>query len=283
LAVTRVLTHAIVIVSGEPEARFAFRERVVIALSAEYPEVLGEARETEASLVFDLKVEHGIPFPPFVSGSEAYPDLTVRVEWADAENKGYAELKGGKIVGQANESLAGEEVGAAYIAVKAGALDLALTLLSSGGDEVLGYAITSDQDALFRLTRNRDRAELYCSAGTEPNWEERWAVDLKTGSFVYSPLDPPQPMDAALFEALTRHALKFARAWLWLASAPLEETIIERHRFEQAGYTVGAANVKYEKLKTLGSEPGKRLEASTLKEEQAWIKDVIERCWARES
>jgi len=33
---------------------------------------------------YEFKLQGGIPFPPFVSASQAFPDLTVEVEWSEA-------------------------------------------------------------------------------------------------------------------------------------------------------------------------------------------------------
>src|SRR5207245_11645928 len=80
-------------------------------------------------LEYEYKLHVGIPFPPFVSASQAFPDLTVEVQWNDAAlgRSGRAVIKNGVLAEQAVHSHA--PGGAALQDVRAdadGGLPLAL-------------------------------------------------------------------------------------------------------------------------------------------------------------
>ena len=79
-----MIIHTTIEVTGDGLALVAFAARLK-ELLAEHG-VAGEVaeRHTARALHYDLKVEGGIPFPPFALASGEFSDVTVAVEWFDA-------------------------------------------------------------------------------------------------------------------------------------------------------------------------------------------------------
>src|SRR5688572_21744394 len=186
-----LLIHANVRVTGAAEELVAFRDQVNRLLLDEYEEADVEERHREGELVYDFKVSGGIPFPPFVAASARYPDLKVAVEWVNAKAgmKGYAAIENGALKESRTEKLEGEaelpELTAISLAAD-GKLLLALSLLTRGPKEFLGYALTFERDALIKAVKTREQsAELYASSGDDPQWEEKWLIDFAQRSSEY--------------------------------------------------------------------------------------------------
>lgn len=274
-----LLIHANVRATGAAEELAAFRDQVNRLLLDDYSDADVEERHREGELVYDFKVSGGIPFPPFVAASGSHPDVTIQVEWVNAEAgvKGFAAIEDGRLKESRTEKLADagrhEELTSVSIADD-GALTLALTFLVPGPGEYIGYAVTSDRDALVRVIRRNDQSvELYASSGDQAQWDEKWVIDLAEASYEHAEIS--EPIDEALYLSLRRHAEEFAAEWLWFDSALPVDTAIERERFRVAGYRVNAANVKYEKLKSLLREP-RRFTSEPLRP----FEDAIRQCLA---
>ncbi len=280
-----LLIHAHIEVTGDPGALKRFRDRLAGLLAEEGIE--GDIQEHTGAdrLRYDLKVSGGLPFPPFVAASQESPDLRIAVEWFSAAEatRGSAVIQAGKLL----EHTAGPAGGVPlvddqplYVRVDpGGALGLALALLPLSPDAYLGYAVTADRDAFFRLTRQGETARLQATAGAEPRWSEAWTIDLGKERYEHETLDPFLPIEEREHQALTALADGFVAQWIWFRDAPEEETVLEKERYARLSYPVREANVKSGKLRLLEARPGGVQVADTLGPELGWIEEVLSQCW----
>jgi hypothetical protein len=281
-----LLTHVTFEVSGEPSQLAAFDARVK-QLAAEQ-QVTGEFEEQHAAgrLHYDLKIEGGIPFPPFVLASGEFPELDIAVEWVnrDAGTRGTARIVRGMLVEQNIENIgaAGAEHTLAISLNADGYLALALVVLRSGRDEYRGYALTGRQDALFRVVRNptTGACELVTTRGAA-EWSRTWRATPGQEPD-YRELDPPQPIPESEFSELEALAQAFVAGWIWFGNGPREEIAIETERYQRLGYAVSDANLRaaaLHRIKDTAASDGGALHYSTLDAESVWVEEIIARCW----
>ncbi|HET9044129.1 MAG TPA: hypothetical protein VFN70_13315, partial [Burkholderiales bacterium] len=222
---------ATVVVEGDPPLLAGYRARVNALLDAEPS---GPYRELHAAGRLDYRLKaSGVPYPPFVAASAEFPELTVRVEWQNPVGGigGSATIRAGKLVEQATASATEAGRALEVRAERDGTIALALATRRRRAGEWLGYAVTAQQHAFFRVSGGA--TVLEAADGAEPEWAERWTVRGDTAA--YTALDPREPLDDALAEALERLAHDFADEWLWFDAAPVEETAIERQRYADYG------------------------------------------------
>lgn len=280
------LTHVTFKVSGEPAALAAFDARLQL-LVAEYG-LAGSCEEQHAehTLWYALKVEGGIPFPPFAVASQEFPELPVRVEWVDttAGTRGSALLLAGKVTEQAARAL--EAVRGAecvHLAVTArGWLELACAFFAASRDEYLGYALTGDEDAAFRVIRGADGVIEVDATRGSPEWTRRWRIEPGDARPVYTELDPGEPIPEATYGALEALAEAFVGQWIWLAASPAEEIAIEADRYRRYGLEPAAANVRaavIHRLQMEAPEGAPRFEHSTVADDERWVVEALARCW----
>lgn len=280
-----MITHATVRVSGETAALEPFRARLAELLAAEgLTEAVAE-HHSPGFLHYDVKVEGGLPFPPFVTASQDFPLLTLSVDWVsgDGAAQGSAVIQQGQLVSHDAEPPRAAPGGATFVSVdRSGALEIGFRLLRVGPGEWRGYVATATRDALFRLVRDEParRVELTATAGAMPEWRRRWIVDLAAESYEEQTLSPGEPIAEGDFDELTELADAFAAEWLWFASAPAEEIAVERQRFERLGYPVRDANVRSARLRAMEQRKDGGYLTSALDEADHWIKEVLEQCWA---
>lgn len=280
-----MITHATIRVTGEPALLPPFRERLSALLAGE---ALGgplEEHHGEDFLHYDLKVEGGIPFPPFVTASGEFPPLTLAVDWVsgDGAARGAASIREGRLLHQeaTGSTLAAGE--GTFVSVdRGGRLEIALRARRVAADQWHGYAACAERDALFRISRDTAacRAELTVTDGEAPQWRLRWIVDLDGESFEESRLEPPEPLADAEREELLALADAFTSEWLWFDSAPDEEVAVERQRCERLGCTPRPANVRAARLQAMAQRKDGGRFAGGLAESEHWIKEVLEQCWA---
>lgn len=271
---------ATVTVRGHPAQLQEYRSRVNELLDEEGA---GSYRElhTETRLEYRFKLRGGIPFPPFVAASQAFPDLTVEVDWteANAGRSGRAIIQNGVLREQAAQTQA--PGGPALQDVRAeadGCLRLAV-VCERWRDFWHGYVTASDQHAFFRIAGTADACELYASDDVEAEWAERWTVSSDDAA--YSELVQREPIKKDELREIDRLAQEFSREWLWFSESPPEETAVERQRFEAYGYPVRSANLRSEKLrKVLRPEDG-GLALGSFGEDTRWIPQLLARCWLR--
>ena len=272
--------NATVTVVGDPGLLREYRTEVNRLLDEEGGDSYRELHSA-GRLEYEFKLRGGIPFPPFVSASQAFPDLTVEVRWSDAAlgRSGRAVIKNGVLAEQAAQSHAPE--GAVMQDVRADADGgLRLALVCAHWRELWhGYVIASDQHAFFRIAGTAGSCELSASDGIEAEWAERWTAS--SGDADYTELAPREPIPEDELRELDRLAHEFSREWIWFEESEPAETAVERARFEAYGYPVRAANLRSEKLrKVLRPEDG-GFALGSFAEDALWIPELLRRCWLR--
>ena len=274
--------NATVTVVGDPGVLREYRGHVNRLLEEEGTDSYRELHSA-GRLEYEFKLRGGIPFPPFVSASQAYPDLTVEVHWSDAAlgRSGRAIIKNGALSEQAVQSHA--PAGAALQDVRAdadGGLRLAVTCVR-WREFWHGYVIAADQHAFFRIAGPAGSCELYASDGVEAEWAERWTVS--SGDAAYRELAPREPIAQAELRELDRLAQEFSSEWIWFEESDPAETAVERARFQAYGYPLRSANLRSEKLRTVLRPDGGGLALGTFGEDMRWIPELLLRSWLRRS
>ena len=281
-----MIIHTTIKVTGDAQALVAFAVRLK-ELAIEH-QVAGEFSEqhTAEALHYDLKVEGGIPFPPFATASGEFPGVTVAVEWVDAGRgvRGAATIARGTLTEQKIENITVAGAGhAVAIRVDAGGtLVLALAVLRTGRDECRGYMLDATQDALFRIVRDAatGASELLATEGGA-EWSCAWRLPV-AGAVEYRAIDPAERIPDADFRELEQLAQDFVAQWIWFRNGPREEIAIEAERYDRLGCTVNDANLRsaaLHRIKSGAGASGDGIRYSTLDGEIAWIEDAIARCW----
>jgi len=271
---------ATITVSGDPQLLREYRGQVNRLLQEEGGDAYRELHTAER-LEYEFRPHAGIPFPPFVSASQSFPDLTVEVQWSEpAVGKGgRAIIRNGVLAEQTAQSRA--PGGAVMHEVRAGAdgrIELALSC-ARWRESWHGYVLTADEHAFFRLAGGPDSGELWASDGVDPEWAERWR--LGSGDALYAELAPREPIPQDELRELDRLAQEFSREWLWFEESPPEETAVERQRFEAYGYPVRAANLRSEALRSFLRPEEGGLAFGSFAADAHWIPEVLRRCWLR--
>lgn len=279
------LVHATIRVTGPREQRESFQARLYAIASTEPIDGEVEERHGEGELLYDLKVRGGIPFPPFVAASQESPDLEIDAEWfnADAGLGGRARIRRGVLQDQQITRREAADSGV-YVEIEpSGRLALALACRELGPGSFAGYAASSGRDAMFLLTRSPGEAggELLATSGCNAEWSAHWLLDFEADVCEHGLVDPPAPIPEDLRAKLEECARALLRDWVWLASAPVEDIIIEQRRYEEKGREVRPINVKSLRLKELEQQEtsGRRM-VDTLPPGLEWLKEVMRECWA---
>jgi hypothetical protein len=241
---------ATVTVAGDAAALAAYRKRVNELLDADFGEPYRELHAA-GRLDYRLKAE-GVPYPPFVTASEEFPDLVVEVRWEHpgGATGGHATIQGGRLTQQSTAAAPGDAALACELrAERDGTLAIAVACRRRGGAEWIGYALTAGQHALFRVGNRGAATVLDATDGVTPEWAERWTIADER--VAYAELAPREPIDERLLGELDRLANEFADEWIWFAEAAPEETAVERERYARYGLKVNPANVRTEKLRTV--------------------------------
>ena len=271
---------ATITIRGDPQQLREYRGQVNRLLDEEGSGTYRELHTPER-LEYEFRLHGGIPFPPFVSASEAFPDVTVEVEWREAAlgRSGRAIIRNGVLAEQAAQTHA--PGGAVANAVHAGA-DGGLSFAASCArwrESWHGYVIAADEHAFFRVAGSAQSCELRASDGIDPEWAERWRVSGNDAT--YAELAPREPIAEDELRELDRLAQEFSREWIWFEQSEPAETAVERARFADYGYPVRAANLRAEKLrKVLRPEDG-GLAFGSFAEDARWIPALLRRCWLR--
>ena len=283
---TDLLIHATLTVSGERAQLPAVEARIATLLAAEASAGEFEAYHGDDALAYDFKVRGGIPFPAFAATSQEFPGVTITAEWVNiaAGRKGRACISQGSIIEHVEEALdtAASEAPNRYLEAAADAtICLAFAVQRRAAGEWAGYVLNHERDALFHITRDGDAVELLATEGAaEWAWCWRGGVDMEAAAA--QAVMPPQPLDRDLYAELELLAESFVGDGYWLRDAPETDNAIEIDRFARYGYTVRDANVRAARLHRLRAGLGAddALEHSTLDADNAWIRDLLRRCWA---
>jgi hypothetical protein len=268
---------ATITVAGDAVLLAAYRKRVNELLDADFG---APYRELHSAGRLDYRLNaDGVPYPPFVTASEEFPDLVVEVRWEHPGGaaSGHATIQAGRLTHQSTGA-GGSEANCELRVDRDGALVIAVACRRRGKDEWLGYALTASQHALFRVANRGGGRVLEATDGVEPEWAERWTID---GERVrYAELDPREPVDEAVLGELDRLANDFADEWIWYADGAPEETAVERQRYERYSLKVSAANVRAAKLKTaLRETPAGGFELAIADAEAAAVAALVARHW----
>ena len=278
-------THVVFKVDGEPAHLPAFDARLKLLCVESGVDFDCEEQHAAGLLHYDLKVQGGIPFPPFVLASGEFPQVAIEVEWVDAGGgvRGTAKIAGGTLEAQNVENVGGGAGHAVMIRTgAAGTLALAFVAIRTGQDECRGYMLTGSEDALFRITRDpaSGAIELYATQGTA-EWCRAWRLSAG-GNVEYRKIDPAQPIADADFQELDKLAREFVAQWIWFGNDEPHEIAIEAERYARLGYTVRDANLRSVALHRIkdGAAAGDGgIHYSTLESAIAWIEGAIARCW----
>lgn len=247
--------QATIIIEGDDAVLRACRTRINELLDAEH-EVPYRELHTPGKLDYRTK-GRGVPYPAFVAASDDFPDLTIAVSWENPASgeAGRATIQAGRLSEQAAAARRSAGDMACELRVAGdGALAIGVACRRYGGAWV-GYVLTANEHAFFRLARVNEREVLEASDGVDPEWAERWTIAGERAE--HALLEPRAAIEPRLLEELDRIANAFADEWIWFAESAPAETAVERQRYALYGYKVNAANVRAAKLKTaLHAAPG---------------------------
>lgn len=283
---TDLLIHATLTVSGERAELPAVEARIATLLAAEASAGEFEAHHGDDALAYDFKVRGGIPFPAFAAASQEFPGVSITAEWVNvaAGRRGRACISRGSITEHVEESLdtaAGEAPNRYLEAAADATIRLAFVVQRRAAGEWAGYVLNHERDALFQVIRSGDAFELLATEGAA-EWAWRWRCGPDMEAVAAQQVVPPQPLDRGLYAELESLAGDFVGDGFWLRDAPEADNAIEIDRYARYGYTVRDANVRAARLHRLRAGLGAddALEHSTLDEANAWIRDLLRRCWA---
>jgi hypothetical protein len=270
---------ATITVAGDELLLAGYRRRVNELLDAEFGEPY---RELHAPGRLDYRFRaDGVPYPPFVTASDEFPELVVEVQWEhpDGAAGGRATIQAGRLTEQSTAARAGEFVASCELrADQDGTLVIAVVCRRRRKDEWIGYVVTATQHALFRAERRGAVETLEATDGVEPEWAERWTIERDLVR--YAELEPRAPVDRHLLGELDRLANDFAEEWIWFTDGAPAETAVERQRYERYGLRVNAANVRAEKLRTVARETATGgYELAITDPEAAAIAALVSRHW----
>jgi len=227
-----------------------FGERVRWLMVRDADAARADYTEHHAAGVLEYRFETrvGIPFPAFATASEEFPELRVEAEWANAAQglRGRVVIENGRPTEQQSARLEDERLGVAIELGPRAALQFAIACVQRG-ETWIGYCASATRHAYFLA----EDTGLRFAEDAGARWTRRVERDRAEA------LD--EPVDDALLAELEDIAFRFAGDWLWFDAAAESETALERRRYADHGWPVRAANLKAERVLTLG--PGGRLDA----------------------
>jgi len=281
--------QASVTVSGDIGLLEAFKHQINALLSEESAIQNFQEQYISQDLIYQFEADQGIPFPPFVTTSAAFPDLKIKVEWVNHRDgvSGNVVIQNGKLTDQHTQSLADSERISSpmqlEIAVEEnGYLRHAIVFKNTGASEYAGYVLTGKQHALFKIHKQDKQTELYASDGLEAEWTEHWTYNLESRNNDYQELAPGEKIKDELYQVLKELVNGFLDEWVWFSESPQEDIILEQQRYERMGFTAHQANIKSEKIRKMAKRDtgrGNSYRFSTLNNDCAWMKTAIVECW----
>jgi hypothetical protein len=279
-----------VTVSGDRELLEAFKQQLNALLSEESTIQNFQEQYISQDLIYRFEVNQGIPFPPLVTSSTAFPDLNIKVDWINHRDgvSGSAVIQNGKLTDQHTQSLADSELISSPIQLdiavgENGYLRHAIVYKNIGASEYAGYVLTGKQHALFKIRKQDKQTELYSSDGLEGAWTEHWISNPENRNNDYQELTPGDKIEDALYQALEALVNDFLDEWVWFSESPPEDIILEQQRYERMGFITHQANIKSEKIRKMAkpdTEHGNFYRFSTLNNDCKWITTMILECWA---
>jgi hypothetical protein len=270
--------HATVAIEGDADLLRACRMRINELLAEEADGTFRELH-TDGRLEYEFRVSGGIPFPPFVAASQAFPEVTVEVRWTEQAQgrSGRALIRDGRLQEQSTHADPG--AGALAQEVRAhrdGRLRIALACQSWRGIR-LGYVITADQHGFLRVEGDEDAFTIVSSDGVEAEWAERWT--RANDGTQYEKLAEREAIPGDELRELDAIAREFTREWIWFDESAPEETAVERSRYEAYGVPVAAANLRSEKLRKVLEPDAEGSSFSSFGEDARWIPKLMRGLW----
>lgn len=258
-------------VHGPAQLLSAFRKRLVEAMREESGAPALREDHTNEALRFHAVMPDGIPFPTLISLSTRYPDCVAIVTWNKGSASGETTIQNGQVK---EASRGANPSGVMPVQIELAddrslQLAMALDLQESG---LCGYCANSAAETWFRIEGDQNAPVLYTIDADPGFWDEKWIG----GQCV--PLSPPLPtmeLDRKILGAL---AERLRAEWLWFDHAPMEETIVERHRFNEAGRPIHAINVKSIKL----AEHADRI-VSGIAPDHQWVVALLRNTWGHQA
>jgi hypothetical protein len=282
--------QASVTVSGDIGLLEAFKHQINALLSEESAIQNFQEQYISQDLIYQFEADQGIPFPPFVTTSAAFPDLKIKVEWVNHRDgvSGNVVIQNGKLTDQHTQSLADSELVSSPVQLEIaveenGYLRHAIVFKNTGASEYAGYVLTGKQHALFKIHKQDKQTELYASDGLEAEWTEHWTYNLESRNNDYQELAPGEKIEDEFYQVLEELVNGFLDEWVWFSESPQEDIILEQQRYERMGFTAHQANIKSEKIRKMAKRDtgrGNSYRFSTLNNDCAWIKTAIVECWA---
>lgn len=286
------LMHATITISGDKSQLEACDARIRLLLAEQPPDGECEDHHGEDALCYDFKVRGGIPFPVFARVSQEFPALVIAAQWVDVDagTRGAATIVDGRLTGQTTDALdtQGRSARPVHVAVAGnGRLALALIFYRAGRDEWLGYALTAERDALLRVTRAADGGIALWATEGSAEWSRRWRSAEARDECDFEVVQTPQAIAEHIYRELEQLAQNFVAEWIWFASGRREEIAIEMERFARYGDVVADANVRSGRLYRMRQgllQAQKTVDNglihSTVAADEAWLVDLVARCWA---
>jgi hypothetical protein len=281
--------QARITVTGNAKVLEAFKQQIDALLAEENTiENLG-TQYFSGGLIYRFEVTQGIPFPPFVLASAAFPDLKIQVEWINPrdETSGSALIQNGMLIEHHTRALTVREAADQILhdieIGENGYLKLAIVCKNTGTGEYAGYLLSGKQQALFKIKQRGRSAELYASDGFEAHWAEHWIYNLESKQKNYQELTEKENLPEKLAHDLEALVNDFLDEWVWFAESAPEAIAVERQRYERMGLTPHLANIKAGKIIKMEKREmpqGNFFVHGTLLPNHAWIKNVIAACWS---
>jgi len=237
-----VLTAVVRVTGSGRLDEFGERVRWLMVRDPEASRVEYTEHHVEGVLEYRFEARDGIPFPAFAVASEEFPELRVEAEWQnDAQGvRGRVVIENGRPVDHQSAPLEDRSLGIAVEIGLRGELVFAMAC-AAHGDAWLGYCVDGSRHAYFAA----DDSGLRFAEDAGGRWTRRVEGDRA--------LRLDAAVDDALLGALEDIAFRFAGDWLWFDEAAVSETALERKRYADHGWPVMGANLKAERVMTLGA------------------------------
>ena len=224
---------AIVRVAG-PGRLEAFREQLRWLMVRDIDAEHCTEHHAPDALEYRFELKKGVPFAAFANASEEFPELRVEAEWRNTAQgvRGRAIIQGGRLLDHGTAPLDSGLLALEVECGPRGELVFGLACVRDG-EAWFGYCASAERHAYFRLEPS---GELRLDEGASGRWS--------------APLG--EPIEPALLERLEQIAFRFAGDWLWYDEDTSPASVLERKRYADHGWTVAGANLKSERLLSIG-------------------------------
>lgn len=224
---------AVVRVTG-PGRLDAFREQLRWLMVRDIDADPYTEHHAEGALEYRFELSKGVPFAAFANASQEYPELRVEAEWRNPAQgvRGRAIIQQGRLVDQETAPI-GDGLPALELECGPnGELVFGMVCVRDG-DDWLGYCAGADRHAYFLLDAS---GGLRLDEGASGRWSAPHAGEI----------------EPALLDRLEELAFRFAGDWLWYDEDASPAVVLERRRYADHGWPVAGANLKSERLLSIG-------------------------------